>query len=151
MDQLTITPVCSPAESKELDLLLWEVLWRPLGLPRNLRDSFKHGGVPIEVVAKTGKILVGGLAADWTSSSEVEIRHLALREAFQKQGIGCRLVTSLISIVTAQGCHRLHTIARNTSVGFFRKLGFTASIGMPPEHPDFKKHGITFELMERKV
>jgi N-acetylglutamate synthase-like GNAT family acetyltransferase len=151
MDELTIAFVSSKTESMELDHLLWEVLWKPLGLPRDVRRSLKLDGECLELVVKADRRIVGGLVANWIDDSGVEIRHIALEPEVQNQGIGRRLVTSLISTVSGQGCVRVQTIARSTSVGFFRKLGFTTSPCKPPEHSDFKKHGITFVLMERDV
>jgi len=151
MDKTTIAPAGSPAESKGLDQLLWEVLWRPLGFPRNIRDSFKLEGESIEIVAKAGGKLVGGLVACRISPSEVEIRHIAVQAEYRERGLGRRLAAHLISMVTAQGCRRIRTIARNTSAGFFRKQGFTASADPPAGHPDFEKHGITFELMTKDL
>ncbi len=151
MDRLTIAFVSSKTESMELDHLLWEVLWKPLGLPRGFRGSLKLDGECLELVVKADRRIVGGLVANWTDDSGVEIRHIALKPEVQDRGIGRRLVTSLISTVSGQGCVRIQTIARSTSVGFFRKLGFTSSPGEPPEHPDFKKQGITFVVMERDV
>jgi GNAT superfamily N-acetyltransferase len=151
MDRLTIAFVSSKTESMELDHLLWEVLWKPLGLPRGFRGSLKLGGECLELVVKADRRVVGGLVANWIDDSGVEIRHIALEPEVQNQGIGLRLVTSLISTVSGQGCFRIQTVARSTSVGFFRKLGFTASPSKPPEHSDFKKHGITFVMMERDV
>jgi len=151
MDEVTIAPLSSETESKELDYLLWEVLWKPLGLPRGFRGLVKPDGQCLELVVKADGKIVGGLVANWIDDSAVEIHHIALEPEVQNQGIGRRLVTSLISTVSGQGCVRIRTIARSTSVGFFRKLGFTISPGKPPEHPDFEKHGITFVLMERDV
>jgi len=151
MDELTIAFAISEAESLELDYLLWEVLWKPLGLPRDFRGSLNLDGECLELVVKADGRIVGGLVAHWMDDSEVEIRHIALEPEVQNQGVGRRVVTSLISTVSGQGCVRIQTIARSTSVGFFRKLGFTISRGKPPEHSDFKKHGITFVLMERDV
>ena len=135
----------------ELDHLLWEVLWKPLGLSRDFRGSVKLDGESLELVVKADGRIVGGLVANWIGDSEVEIRHIALRPEVQNQGMGRRLVMYLISTVSGQGCVRIRTIARSTSVGFFRKLGFTISPGKPPEHPDFESHGITFVLMEKDV
>ena len=149
MYNLTIALVNSKKESTELDHLLWEMLWKPLGLPRDVRDSFKLDGECLEIVAKVDRRVVGGLVANWRDDSEVELRHIALKPEVQNQGIGRQLVTALISTVLRQGCSRIHTIARNTSAGFFRKLNFATSHGTPPEHPAFKKDGIIFELMER--
>jgi GNAT superfamily N-acetyltransferase len=151
MDKLTMAIANSTTESMELDHLLWEVLWKPLGLSRDFRSSLKRDGECLELVVKADNRIVGGLVANWIGDSEVGIRHIALSPEFRNQGIGRRLVVYLISTVSGQCDVRVRTIARSTSVGFFRKLGFTISPGKPPEHPDFEKHGITFVLMERDV
>jgi len=151
MTDFTINQVEAGAEASQLDGLLWDVLWKPIDLPRNIRDSFTLNGEYLELVARSDAALVGGLVADWTSPTEIEIRHIAVRPENQKQGVGARLVTSLLQHLSARHCRRLHAIARNTSAGFFRKLGFSTAPGEPPEHPLFKKHGITFELLEKIV
>ena len=67
----------------------------------------------------------------------------------KNQGAGSRLVNALIGTLSQNKCTRIRVIARDTSTGFFRKLGFTTSPGEAPEHPALKKHRITFELMEK--
>ena len=151
VSMLAVYRADSEADLSELNDLLWEVLWKPLDLPRDFRDSFKMDGKSLEIAARLKGSLVGGLVANWTSPKEVEIRHLAIREENQKQGIGVRLIEVLLEEISGKGCARLHTIARNTSAGFFRKLRFRTAPGQPPEHPAFKKHGITFELLEKDV
>lgn len=120
-------------------------------LPRNIRQSFRIEGEAIELVAKIEGQVVGGLVAVWTGKEEIELRHLAVLTEAQNQRIGHSLVARLLEIVASRGCRRIHTIARNTSDPFFRKLGFTIAPGVAPEHPAFQEHGISFELMERKV
>lgn len=151
MNTLTISVVSSPKEAESLDELLWSMLWKPLGLPRNIRQSFKIDGETIELIAKIEEQVVGGLVAVWTSKEEIELRHLAVVTEKQNQRIGQDLVVRLLEIAAFSRCRRIHTIARNTSVAFFRKLGFTTAPGIPPEHPVFQKHGISFELMEKEV
>lgn len=138
-------------DATEVDELLWRVLWKPLGLPYDIRSNFHIDGEKLELVAKENGHVVGGLVAVWTSENEIELRHLAVNPDYQKKGIGQSLVAKLFSVVSAKPFHRVHTIARNTSVSFFRKLGFQTASGTPPEHPVFMKHGITFELMEKIV
>jgi N-acetylglutamate synthase-like GNAT family acetyltransferase len=149
MNAPTIQITASSEDRKELDELLWRVLWKPLGLPRNARHEFKTGGESLELVAKANGQIIGGLVAVWTRDAEVELRHLAVKPDSQNEGTGQQLVANLFEIVRPRGCRRIHTIARNTSTGFFRKLGFRTAAGTTPEHPGFKKHGIVFELMER--
>lgn len=148
METLSLVPVSTPMEAAALDKLLWEVLWKPLGLPRDVRQEFKVAGDAIEMIARWQGQIQGGLVAVWTGPGEVELRHLAVLPEAQGRGLGRELVSCLISRIKAKGCLRLHTIARHTSADFFRKMGFHQAPGAPPVHPDFQRQGITLELME---
>jgi N-acetylglutamate synthase-like GNAT family acetyltransferase len=151
MVEVNITPSVSPQDANELNELLWRILWQPLGLPRNVRQGFKVDGKPLELVAKKNGRITGGLVAVWTGDSEVELRHIAVLPEFQNHRIGRRLIESVVEMAKPNGCMRIHTIARNTSIGFFKILGFRKAPGTAPEHPVFKRHGIVFELMEKFV
>jgi N-acetylglutamate synthase-like GNAT family acetyltransferase len=146
---VTVEHVTSESDSEELDCLLWEILWKPIGFPREIRKSFEIGGTTLEIVARNNSSIVGGLVAVWTSAHEVEIRHIAVTDNRQKTGVGKKLINSLLETVTAQGCSRIHTVARNTSTGFFEKVGLTKIPGATLEHPAFAKHGIYFNPMEK--
>lgn len=134
-----------------IDELLWSVLWQPLDLPRNIRNDFNIDGEKIELVAKENGQIIGALVAVWTNGNEMGLRHLAVASNHQRKGVGRSLVAELCRIASDRMCHRIHTIARNTSASFFRRLCFQTAPGDPPEHPVFKKHGITFELMEKPL
>lgn len=149
MDKLNVSHVQSGSDAEALDQLLWDILWKPLGFPRTIRDSFKVDGEAIELIAKAGERCVGGLVAIRTADREVELRHVAVLTDSQRHGIGRKLVAALIKTISSKGYSRINTIARNTSVDFFKKLGFRIARGNPPEHPDFKRHGIVFSLMEK--
>lgn len=150
LDDLTIEPVDPKAKSDLLDSLLWEVLWQPLGMPRDIRRSFGFGGDCLELAAEAKGLLIGGLVAGRPSFSEAEIRHIAVRPGFQRMGVGRMLVEHLVERLINEGCLRLHVIARNTSQRFFEVQGFSAVECNMPDHPDFKKFGISFVLMEMK-
>lgn len=151
MNMAQVDTVKTTTDAAEIDELLWQVLWQPIGLPRDVRSEFSIGGEKIELVAKEGGRVVGGLVAVWTHDLDVELRHLAVAFNAQRHGIGRSLVNELFRIVTLKKSHRIHTIARNTSADFFRELGFRTVPGRALEHPVFLKHGITFEFMERIV
>lgn len=152
MDSINILqPVAKTGESKELDKILWEVLWKPFGLPRNVRDSFKLEGECIELVAKQDSVIVGGLVSNYLSPNEFELRHIAIKSGFQKKSIGSMLVRELIKIATQKGCSVIQAYARNTSADFFLKQGFVSSTGKVLEHSLFSKHGITFKQMHYDV
>ena len=152
MSSLIMLKPGNPKDTEKLDLLLWKILWKPLLLPKNIRNRFKLTGETIELAAKSDGILVGGLVANWISPIDIEIRHIAVSPGSQRTGVGKRLVHALGHAVSTKGCERITTIARNTSVDFFSKLGFNIiREKQPADHPDFLKHGITFEFMEKTL
>jgi len=118
---LIVEPVLSERDVEELDHLLWETLWKPIGLPQGIKKTFELSGTILNIVAKDNDVIIGGLVAVWTSASEVEIRHIAVAVCSQKIGVGEKLINSLLEIVSSQDCSRIHTIARNTSTSFFIK------------------------------
>ena len=152
MSGLILSKPSNSKDAEELDLLLWEILWKPLSLPKNIRDSLKLTGETIELVAKSNGILVGGIVANWISPIDVEIRHIAINPGSQRIGVGKGLVHALAEDISIRGCERITTIARNTSVNFFGKIGFNIiREKKPADHPDFVKHGITFEFMVKSL
>ncbi len=151
MSKLTIIKAKTPADASDLDTLLWVVLWKPLGLSRDVRKGLSIKGEQVELVALLDGNIAGGLVAVWTDKETVEIRHLAISVENQSRGIGKKLVAFLIDELSFKGCRSLSTFARNSSVSFFEKLGFQITPGNAPEHPVFKKHNISFHLMVRPI
>lgn len=133
-------------EKNELDQLLWNVLWKPLGLPRDTRQSFKLNYPQIELIAIDNGNVIGGIVANWLSDDEIEIHHIAVSFDYQGRSVGKRLVGKLIELVELDVPITIHTYARNTSASFFSKLGFIPT-GEYLEHPDFAKHGIAIQKM----
>jgi len=140
--------VTKEEECQELDRILWEVLWKPFTLPRNIRDSFKLEGKHLELAAKQGSNILGGLVAYWISAEEVELRHIAVQPEYQGKCIGTMLVRRLVEIVRKKGLSCIRTCARNSSIKFFSKLGFVPMDEQALEHPAFSEHGITFQHMQ---
>ena len=146
---MEIKRATSDGEKGELDRLLWDVLWKPLGFSRDIRQSFKLDKPQIDLIAVHNDAIVGGLVANRLSDSEVEIRHIAVAPDFQGQSVGRGLVKKLIELIKSDTSVKILTYARNTSVGFFARLGFV-STGEDLEHPSFAKYGITFQQMYLK-
>ena len=151
VNAVAIETVATMTDAAKLDDLLWRVLWEPLSLPRDVRHVFPVDGEAIELVATVKGRVVGGLVALLTSDTEVELRHIAVASDAQHCGNGRRLIAELVRFVVPRGCRRIHVIARNTSAHFFGQLGFRTAPGETPDHPVFRKQGITFELLERTI
>ncbi len=119
-----INQAISYQEKNELDQLLWDVLWKPLNFKRDIRESFKLAKPQIDIVAVDNKVIIGALVANWLSSNEIEIRHIAVKTDFQKKAVGRLLVEELFRLIRDKTPLIIQTHARSTSVGFFSKLGF---------------------------
>jgi hypothetical protein len=70
---MKIKHAVSNKEKNELDQLLWDVLWKPLGLPRDIRKSFKLKNSQNDPIAVDNGTVIGGLVANWLSEPENEI------------------------------------------------------------------------------
>jgi len=147
---MKIEHATSDKEKSELDQLLWDVLWKPLELTRDIRQSFKLNNPQIDLIAVDDGVVIGGLVANWLSENEIEIRHIAVRSEHQRLSAGRRLVEGLIKLVQKDALVTIVTCARNTSADFFAKLGFIPT-GEYIEHQDFTQHGIKFQKMYLKV
>jgi N-acetylglutamate synthase-like GNAT family acetyltransferase len=90
------------------------------------------------------------LEANWLSDKEVEIRHIAVKEEYQNASIGTSLVRGLFDLLKEKAPVRVQTIARNTSAGFFKKLGFKP-VGNRFDHPKFREEGIWLQQMNAEV
>jgi N-acetylglutamate synthase-like GNAT family acetyltransferase len=117
--QMKIKAAESHSEKSRLDQLLWDVLWMPLNLPRNVRHSFSVNKPDIEIIAIDKNTAVGGLVANHLSENEVEIRHIAVRADYQGHLVGRLLIQELIRRASKGSMTRIRTYARNTSMGFF--------------------------------
>lgn len=150
-DSIKISVLMDPDEQEELDELLWEVLWKPLNFPKSIRDSFRLDGPGIEIAAKQGDKIVGGIVANWMTPTEVALRHIVVDPSVQKCGVGVLLFEQLKIVVKSVGCRTIRGYSRNTSVNFFERLGFEVLPGKIAEHPQFSQHGINFQQLLYKI
>jgi len=144
---IKISVIMDSSEQEELDELLWEVLWKPLEFPRSIRESFRLEGPGIELVARQDDKVIGGIVANWLTPTEVALRHIVVDPAVQNEGVGSLLFEQLKIVVKSVGCKTIRGYARTTSVNFFVRVGFELLPGKTAEHPQFAKHGISFQQL----
>jgi N-acetylglutamate synthase-like GNAT family acetyltransferase len=149
MDNVRIQIAESPQQKKQLDELLWEILWKPLNMPQNVRAEFKLPGEQIELVALDNQKVIGALVANRTGENQYEIRHLAVEEKSQRKAVGTNLLTKFFEMLDKNIPVRIQVHARNTSLQFFTKHGFTPTDEKWLDNPDFTRHGIRFKLLEK--
>lgn len=133
-------------EEEELERLLWEVLWKPLGMERDAGRSFELDFPRIALIAVAGERIIGGLVAFRLAADHARIRHLAVRPGSRGNSIGRLLMAELLTMLRRDGPVMVDVIVRSTALDFYDKLGFTAT-GNCPEHPAFARHGLTLHEM----
>jgi N-acetylglutamate synthase-like GNAT family acetyltransferase len=133
-------------EQNELDQLLWDVLWKPLNFKRDIRETFKLHMPQIDLIAIDQDVIIGALVANWLSSDEIEIHHIAVKRDFQKKAVGRMLFEELSRLTQDITPLTITTYARNTSIGFFSKLGFEP-VGSRLEVEGFMEQGIWLQQM----
>lgn len=141
-----VRPVETRIEKEELDTLLWINLWKSLGLPRDIRKSFALESPELEFITLEQDDIIGGMVVNELSGGGYEIRHIAVNPDFRNRGAGKMLVEHFIGSIKDKVPLKIQTHARNTSMGFFGKLGFLP-VGDTIEHPDFTRHGILIQPM----
>jgi predicted N-acetyltransferase YhbS len=78
-------------------------------------------------VAREGDRIVGHLQLTERGSGELEIRNMAVAEAYQGRGIGSELVGAAIAFAAREGCSKIHVATAAADVGnlrFYQRLGF---------------------------
>jgi N-acetylglutamate synthase-like GNAT family acetyltransferase len=133
-------------EQNELDQLLWDVLWKPLNFKRNVRETFKLNMPQIDLIAIDQDVIIGALIANWLSSDEIEIHHIAVKRDLQKKAVGRMLFEELSRLTQDITPLTITTYARNTSIGFFSKLGLEP-VGSHLEVEGFMEQGIWLQQM----
>ncbi|MCD4781323.1 MAG: GNAT family N-acetyltransferase [Candidatus Omnitrophica bacterium] len=135
-------------QARKVDELMWQILWEPLGLSKEIQNDFNLDGYEMILAIKDQDQFVGGLIAYQTSTDSYELRHIGIRQDYRACGLGTKMLVKLETIVRSQGIANLHAIARNASRPFFEKNGFVSS-GEYLDHPDFLEHEITFVKMQK--
>jgi len=110
--------------ASQLDLR-YRVLRRPIGLPRET-VAFAGEAEALHVVAVAGDEVVGCVLFDLASG---RLRAMAVDPAWQRAGLGARLVRRLETELTARGVGVVSLHARADVVGFYERLGYAVHGG----------------------
>jgi len=123
--------------------LMYNVLWAPYGISKlNIQEILDKNqqNNPYYVAITNSPVDIIGCIVTREDGYTLEIKHLAVKEEFQRNGIGRSLVNHVLN---ESPCKNVKVVARNTSKIFWEKLGFN-SCGRWIKHPLFTKHGIIF-------
>ncbi len=99
------------------------VLRAPLGLPLSADDLQGEARQLHFGLFDDGK-LVACVTAIAVTADHAKIRQTVVVPAFQRQGLGRRIMTELEAELAARSFVSLSLHARSTAVGFYEKLGY---------------------------
>lgn len=131
---------------EKADDLLFRVLWAPFRMPRDIRGRFEKGDGELVFAALDGDEMAGVFVLVLFGEVNAELRHAAVSEKYSGKGIGRSLWRRVLDHIGERGINRVEVYARNTAIGFWEKIGFTAESGWL-DHELFIGHGIRFKKM----
>jgi predicted GNAT family N-acyltransferase len=100
-----------------------EVLRAPLGLPLS-EDDLKGEADQLHFGLFDDDELAACVTAIALTTDHAKIRQTAVAAAYQRQGLGRRIVMQLEAALAERGFVSLSLHARSTAVGFYQKLGY---------------------------
>jgi predicted GNAT family N-acyltransferase len=100
-----------------------EVLRAPLGLPLS-KDDLEGEADQLHFGLFDNDELAACVTAIALTAVHAKIRQTAVAAAYQRQGLGRRIMTQLEAALAARGFVSLSLHARSTAVGFYKKLGY---------------------------
>lgn len=125
--------------------LRWEVLRRPLGKPEGAELNPHEPELRHCVAVAAGEV-VGTVS--WypeVGAASGKLVQMAVEPAWERRGVGARLVRALEARAATEGAAEVHMHARDLAVGFYAKLGYRV------EGEPFVEIGIPHVAMRRRL
>lgn len=125
--------------------LRWEVLRRPLGKPEGAELNPHEAELRHCVAVAAGEV-VGTVS--WhpePGTASGKLVQMAVDPAWERRGVGARLVRALEARAASEGAVEVHMHARDLAVGFYATLGYRVD-GEP-----FVQIGIPHVAMRRRL
>ena len=120
---VTIKQPESPGEFKQYFKLRWQILRAPWGEPEGSEvDDIETRCFHIMATGDGETIGVGRL--QYNTGDKAQIRYMAVAVAYERSGIGRKIVDALEREAADKGVKTLVLDAREPAVGFYEKLGY---------------------------
>jgi predicted GNAT family N-acyltransferase len=120
-----IEPVSHGDYQKYYDLR-WTVLREPWNQPRGSeRDPRDADSTHLMMIDDPGIVVAVG-RLHFNSLREAQVRYMAVAIGRQRQGFGSSLLQALEQKATSLGAASIVLDARETALGFYHKLGYSA-------------------------
>ncbi len=104
--------------------LRWEILRKPWQQPLGSeQDEQENNAVHRMIIDEQGKVLAVG-RLEKSSHQQGQIRYMAVDDKSKGQGLGQQIISELESQANKLGMKKICLNARDTAVGFYKKLGY---------------------------
>ncbi len=125
--------------------LRYEVLRRPLGMPEGSEENAAEALCEHCILVDVGVVVGCVLCLADPDRLAGKLLQMAVAESQRGMDVGRRLVRELERHVAANGALVVRMHARETAIGFYEKLGYTAS------GDTFSEVGLPHRLMQRMI
>ncbi len=144
-DDITISQITSSSDKYQA---VWElreeILRKPLGLSLKNEDLGRDQ-IDTIMIAECAAELIACLMLQQKGDKVVQLRQMAVSNAWQGKGIGRQLVLAAEKYCSEQGYNKITLHARKVAVGFYRGLGYTVA------GDEFTEVGIPHLMMEKNI
>jgi len=104
--------------------LRWRILRAPWNRPKlNLEDEISDESIKLIACDENGKIIGTGRAR-FNSSTEAEIKSMAVEESFRGKGIGSLIISKLERKIKESEARKIVINSRDKAVDFYEKHGY---------------------------
>jgi len=111
-------------EFKAYYRLRWQLLRAPWNQPEGSEiDELEEQSFHVMAVNDKDET-IGVARLQFNSSTEAQIRYMAVARAFERQGIGRELISAMENHARDSGINIIVLDAREAAVGFYKKLGY---------------------------
>ncbi len=112
------------SEQEACFALRWEVLCAPWQQPRGIeQDELEDSARLYLAIDPQGKVLATGRIQS-IEAEAAQVRYMAVRPGYERQGLGKRLLTALEDDAGRNGETRIMLNARETSLPFYEHCGY---------------------------
>ncbi len=140
MTTIEVRPVKNKQELEDMYHQRWLVLREPMGMEKGTEQD-QYESSAFHLVAVCNNQVIGSARLRELSSGLGSIAYVALLPKFRHQGIGTKLIETLIQKAKANKFKGLRLLSRINGLGFYSRLGFIAD-GEP-----FDYVGISHQFM----
>lgn len=124
MLQLNIRPIENPQELEEMFDQRWLVLRSPLGMEKGSeKDNHEDGAV--HLIAMCDRKIIASARLRELSPELGNISYVAVLPEFQNQGIGTKLIETLIAKAQEKNLKAVRLMSRTNAIKFYQRIGFS--------------------------